>query len=341
MPVRHTLALTAEDTARFRAAFIDFARLELASGGPDHHVHEVADLCRSETCPPRDPAWFIGCYMGPYNIPGGVAIYDSWDRTSVRTDGPFPIEEWLRCHWAGIPIRRERRPCRSPKKMAVYLQSVAAWLDDLDPDATYEELWRSLDRVKYIGRYTGMKLLESLRRAGITEAEQPDVRAGKGGDWSPRLALSYLYPAHDEVLNRDSSKAAAEEVECLAATVFPEYREKAGIPDMYHFEVLLCDFKQAVDGKYYPGRPLDAELVQRAQASGYFGHSGATDAWLEILMKVRADRFPYEHLGEFADPPWYDRRKELGTTHELFGYWWSDLLFDYRATEDLGRPKER
>jgi len=292
---RYTLAKNEDDAVSFRNQFIAFSKAELATGGPDQHLQLIGVLGKKIS----DPAWLVGCYMAPYNVPGGLAINKSWTTPSSALDLDT-LSEWFAANWAGLPVRKERRPCRSPKKMAEYLNSYAKWEMNTLPgiaDADYETLWSSLKDVRFIGRYAGMKLLESLRRSDVIKAEMPDIRAGKGGDWSPRLALSYLYPEHDEVLNRDKSKAAGIIVNKFAASVYPYYKEAAGIPDMYTFEVLLCDFKQHLEGKYPPGKPLNSEFnhIEKIQSWPNFNDVDANQ-----IFELRKELFPHEYLREIS-----------------------------------------
>jgi len=333
--VRRTLSLTEADAIEHRRRFIEFSRLELATGGPDHHLYTIAKLAR-ETDDKRTAAWMIGCYMGPYNIPGGLVINNYWSASQVL-DGPVALEAWLRANWAGIPFRRERRPARAPHRLAPYLTSYATWLDWLfanGPETlTYNELWESLEDVKTIGRYSGMKLLEGLRRAGVTRAEMPDLRIGTGGDWSPRLSLSYMYPKYDELFNRTQGRVASKRIEQFADGLYRDYyKDEIDLPDVYHFEVLLCDYKQSVDGKYYPGRPLDSEIGQLYKARAAFP---AID--FDRVFEIRRELFDECYLGEYKNR-WSDRREALGETMNQHGYYWTDARYNYVPSLDLANP---
>lgn len=326
MPERHTLSRSDEDAQRYIKLFCEFSRLELGSGGPDHHLWLIGDLAR-QLAPDyyAERAWLVACYMGPYNVPGGLKI---WREFPVDRELDT-LEDWLRANWSEIPIRKERRPARSPAKLTEYLRSARAWVFDGSWDQhDFESVWISLEKVRYVGRYAGMKFIEGMRRANAgVVAKQPDIRAH--GAWSPRLALSYLLPFADQTLNRDPSAAASALAESLASGVYKALREDAGIPDIYHFEVLLCDFKQALDGHYYPGRPLDSELDQLAVAGDD----------RELILAARAARFPELFLGERQG--WSGRRKELGATITEHGYVWSDERYDYLKTHDLAKPVAR
>lgn len=284
---RHSLATTPEEAEAYASAFTEFALAEMATGGPDHHLRIIAELG-------LDDPWLICCYAAPYNCPGGLAIHDRWP-TPYDLGG---VEDWLRENWRGLPIRKERRPARSPAKMAECLISSASWASRTLPGlvrADYETLWSSLSEIKYTGRYLGMKLLEGLRRAGVIEATMPDIRAGCGADWSPRLALSHMYPEYDGILNLNGTKAAAKWVNDMAAEV---YRDRFSfIPDTYTFEVLLCDFKQHLEGKYDPGKPLRSELEHVRKVEAWPAFRGVD---LSGIYRLREELFPHYLLEEIT-----------------------------------------
>lgn len=296
---RYTLATDESMAKMYRERFIEFSKAELATGGPDQHLRIIGELGKRDE---YDASWLVGAYMAPYNVPGGLAIIDSWPNATYAYDAADldDLASWFKTNWPGFPVRKERRPCRSPYKMAEYLNSYARWSIDVLPkiaDANYETLWKSLDDVKYVGRYAGMKMLESLRRTGVIKAKMPDIRAGKGGDWSPRLALSYLYPEYDELLNRDHSSEAGIEINVFAEFVYPEFAQSAGIPDMYTFEVLLCDFKQHLEGKYPPGKPLNSEWNHIQKVKSWPGFASVNT---DVIIELRRELFPHEYLFEVS-----------------------------------------
>jgi hypothetical protein len=296
---RYTLAKDEDQAREYRRQFIEFSKAELLTGGPDQSITVIGELARRYV---TRPDWLVGCFMAPYTTPGALAIYDAWSDAEHALDiaDEQDIAVWFQDNWEGLPVRKERRPCRSPKKMAEYLASYARWSTNFLPkakDADYETLWRSLDGIKYIGRYAGMKLLESLRRGGIITAEMPDIRAGKGGDWSPRLAFSYLYPEFDLMLNRDSSQATAASINRIAGDIYPMYKTAAGIPDMYTFEVLLCDFAQHLKGTYPPGKPLNSEWNHLQKVESWLGFS-LVDT--DPIWRLRSELFPHEYLREIS-----------------------------------------
>jgi len=308
-------------------SFVSFSRSELSSGGPDHHLRTIADIARSRYGGPEERAWAVCCYAAPYNVPAGLAILDEWP-----LDRPLDgIEGWLVENWRGIPIRKEKRAVRSPAKMARHIRDLRAWASGIgaliDAAESFEDLWSSMRGVWGAGRYTSCKLLEGVRRAGVTSVPQPDIRPN--GAKYPRRALSFIHPEHAEELNATGTRTYDAFADGLArgtATAVPA-------PDVFTAEVLLCDWQQALRGSYYPGRPLDSEIDQARQVSEHFG----TD--LAALWDVRASLFPPEHLGEAQG--WSGRRKELGATWDDHGYWWSDLELDYVATADLADPVRR
>ncbi len=311
-------------------SFEDFSLKELDSGGPDHHITEIATLAHrhypeTDFEPHRvQRAWLVACYLGPYNVPGGLAIHQAFPAPQSVSGA----EGWFRGNWNHLPIRKERRPARSPARMAGYLATAAAWVDDLPPiDASFTELWDSLKRVQYVGRYSGSKLLEAMRRADVTFERQPDIRPA--GAKYPRRSLARLYPRYVEKLAGDRRRDD-DFVNTLAADVIA----RVGIPDMFTVETLLCDWNQSLNGSYYPGRPLDSELDQLEQAGPILSRSDR-----DVVFNARAALFPAVHLGELQG--WGGRRKELGRTPIDHFYVWTDRDLDYGATTDLASPVSR
>lgn len=275
-------------------------------------------------------AWLAGCYVGPYNEPTGEFIFNSWPggTKSFDSDG---FAKWVEDNWSALSIRQERRPVKSRAKFAQFFASYNAWLiggglERLKQADTLEKAWEETENIRFVGRYAGMKLLETLRRMIPMPWEFTDIRAD--GAWSPRLSLSYLYPEKDEWLNHTSGKKNAQAVNEWANEVYTDLF-KDFIPDVFHFEVLLCDYKQAVDGKYYPGRPLDS-------AMGHYDKVTQNGGSAPTFWDLRKSMFDHRLLGEFQG--WHGRREELGRTMIDHGYVWSDLKYDYRSMTSLSEP---
>lgn len=309
--------------------FVDFATEELRTGGPDHHMKQMVSLA-SNFPAYTTKAWLAGCYVGPYNEPTGEFIFNSWQGGAKNFDADG-FAKWVEDNWSALSIRQERRPVKSRAKFAKFFASYNDWIvgggiERLQQAPTLEKAWEETEKIRFVGRYAGMKLLETLRRMIPMPWTFTDIRSD--GAWSPRLALSYLYPEKDEWLNHTSGKKNAHEVNEWATNVFDTLFWDF-IPDLFHFEVLLCDYKQAVDGKYYPGRPLDSAMGHWTKVTQN-GGSASTFWELRELM------FDHRLLGEFRG--WHGRRKELGRTMIDHGYIWSDLTYNYSATTDFAEP---
>lgn len=313
MVVRRTRAETPEQAADYQAKFADFARYELRANGPDQHMWEAGLLAREAP----DPAWFIGCYMGPYHVPAGIVLTHAFPTRFdyLHTSNTL----WLQNNIFGkIAVRKERRPVMSAVKMNRYLHSFALWLTlpTFISNAPYTYLWDSLDRNVYgVGRYSMMRLLEGLREAGVIDARLPDVRFGRGGDWSPRLCLSYMFPQYDAELNggNRTGQFATEVAMGTHAQTFPF------VPSLYRFETLLCNFRQWLNGKYYIGRALDSELERIAEAEQNVPQLfGVADR--ETMYAARRKLFPAEMLGEVSG--WSGRRHEASGTFDTVPVPW-------------------
>ena len=105
--------------------------------------------------------------------------------------------------------------------------------------------------------------------------------------------------------------------------------------DPFTFEVLLCNYRQALKSKY-PGRGHDSELKYWHKARPYWEATGRRSLFLEARQAL----FDWRCLGEQAgwDPA---ARKELGDTWQKYGYFWSDLEYDFTRTTDLAHPVRR
>ncbi len=314
-------------------AFVNFSKYELLAGGPDPHMRLLGPMMRDLF--EEGKVWMIGCYMAGYNIPTAEILYNRFSPEYVRTDIE-EVERWLRENWKGLYIRRERRPVKSPKRLAQYLYSYAWWMEEefekLVKAKDFEEVWDGVGKIRYVGRYAQLKLCETLRRYTGVSLELPDVRA-KGG-WSPRIGLSYLYPSQAEALNGNDSVFNLQLATGLGVRTQELLRASDINVDMFHVEVLLCDYKQAWHGRQYPGRSNDSELEHYHTVYSYWGDSYDTK-----MFKARQDIMPGWALGENCG--WDGVRKPLTTVLREHGYTWSDSKYDYNATTDFANPVRR
>lgn len=136
------------------------------------------------------------------------------------------------------------------------------------------------------------------------------------------------------LLGGDSPSEVAQ-AEALAALCRAQLLERHGVhAEFYTLQVLLCEYKQYVRGKQFPGKSVDSELRYWDAA---YEHWGRELAERTIMFDVRKALFPEWALGEANG--WRADRKELGHTLPRHGYTWSDAIYDYHASKtDLGHP---
>jgi hypothetical protein len=328
MTVRKTIALTLADAAFHRDNFSLFCELELDAGGPDSHM-EIIGYTMGDL-PAAERIWRAGCSIAPYSVGAAAAIWREWNIRRVLTEGG-KLDDWVREHWRGLPIRRERRAVKSVPKLARCLREYARWAArGMARFASYDEAWESVrDEVTFFGRYATIKLLETLHRYCGLEPALGDIRPR--GAWSPRLTLSYMYPEFDRELNgKSDSPEVLGFVNRLATDTFYRVRERVGDRLTYFkLEVLLCNYRQALERKY-PGRVHDSELGLFKQAEVYWGADRLRRA--VDFYGARAALFPRRCLGELRG--WVGARDELN--YGDLGYMWSDVLYDFCATKQRG-----
>jgi hypothetical protein len=314
-------------------AFKEFVQYELLCGGPDPHMKLAQSIAGQLSADPVTRAWFIGCYIGPYNVPTGEAIFAEWPRPMAVLWGPTGFEEWVKEHWHDLVLRRERRPVRSSRKFVEHMLDYADWLvrpggfEALARSESFEESFEIVRQVRYNGRYATMKLYEALRRTcGLPKHEFTDIRPA--GGWSPRLALSWLFPIYAEYLNGNDCELNLGIAQGLAGNLRDILRDEGIDLDWFNLEVMLCDYKQAYDGKQYPGRAHDSELAHLRKVQAAFPNTTFR------TLDTRAMLFPNWALGEAQG--WNGRRDECSAVLGTYGYTWSDMLYDYIATWGSG-----
>jgi hypothetical protein len=324
--------------------FADFAKYEMAAGGPDPHMKLTAELCKIDGCNWEETAWRGLCYLGVYNVPTAEQIWNVWTFKKALKEGSKLFLPWFTEHWQGITMRRERKSARSPIKMSKYFETAAMWLNNLiaqkksgngwiagnkNISATerYEIAWEdvmSSDSIYSMGRYIGFKYLEyGIQYLGFP-IELNDIRA-KGG-WSPRACLAILWPEQAEVLlGNDSPEEIAIVDEYAKKTKERTLKEYGVNLSYYNLQVLLCDYKQCYVGKrQFPGRSQDSEIMYRKKIEPYW--KGKTKIW-----EGRANIFPPKVLGELNN--WWCVREELGKVLYDHGYMWTDLMYDYNLSK--------
>jgi len=168
----------------------------------------------------------------------------------------------------------------------------------------YDTVWvSSISNVKFYARYMAIKFLEYLGRTVNTDLILTDLRAG--GAWSPRRTLSWLYPDIKSLADKDdNSRNALDTVEyyaLLARTKLEAFGVKV---NFFQLQVMLCEFREALVGGYYPGASLDEELDYIAIA-----HKNPRPGFnTKPILEARKELFAHEHLGEVDG--WDGLRKE-------------------------------
>jgi len=301
----------AQDASFHRQKFVEFAQMELDTGGPDPHMAIVGASGY------KNMPWLIGCYVARYTVASAVALYHGrwWDPT------------WHMEHTSGLPIRRERRAVYPIVKTIACLQGLDRWIQNDWPRVreapSYEFAWKQVvSKIPFFGRYASIKFLEGLHRyAGFPHA-MPDIRPG--GAWSPILTLNLMQL---EPLPEKSPyllvNAVAEKWRLFVQSTLVGHEL-----DYFRYETLLCNYRQALEGKY-PGRPHDTELKYWIKAEYHWGDE------LEKQLPFRETRarlFNPKLLGELRG--WDGPREELEDTIVKYGYFWSDLKYDYQRSKD-------
>lgn len=283
-----------------------YAREEIAAGGPDPQIAIVADAL---VAVPGVRDWervvMAGQFVNCYTVAAASVQWRSWLGFGALTPS------WFESAWGPadrLPMRKERRPVKSPAKLSRCNDSWGRWTMSSWPTLRrkpYPVVYASvLDEVWGLGRYAAIKVLETLHRAGLVDYGIPDMRA-KGHPFG-RRALAALYPARAGDLDDDSARSVAV-AEGLAAEVRLWLADQGVDVSWYAIEVFLCTYRQALTGKY-PGRSQDRELAYWLAAEAVHGGPGSLDALLPFRA-IRSRLFDARYLGEVGG--WSGARPEL------------------------------
>lgn len=307
----------------YKKLFIRFCRLEVASGGPDPQMPVLAGLCAKSTLQER--YLLSGLYAMIYDVTSAEYVWRLMLDTSYK---PAKLIDQV---WDKIVIRNERRCVRTREKMTRCLAGYLQWMNGFKPATVgndYMAMWEQVTSVPYIGRYSAIKLIHTLRHTTGLPVLDPDIRPKDA--WSPRYSLSLIYPEHKKIMLDKSAPIA--EVNAIAAKALHLLQRKVdGKLTYYELQTMLCQFRECLKGnRFYPGRSHDEILDyynrMKRKRSGFSSQ----------LFSVRAKLFPSAHLGEFNG--WRGIRKELENTYKDYGYFWSDLKFDYKLTKEFAVP---
>lgn len=289
-----------------------FIRAEKDVGGPDCQFTLMLDHARHH--PPRrargvdedvDTVWLLGCYGAHHVAPSAYAVWERFGPTQALRH-PDKLRSWLKRHWDALPVRREMRSHRMLEKRTQCLLDFAKYaLSERWQKGDFDFLWDDTQKnVKYYGRYMSIKFLELLRRTVRPDVKSYDIRAQYA--WSPRECMALLYPEHRSWLadrHRNDTKTVVR-VEALATKIKRDLAEHGIKVSYFQLQGLLCNYKEMLYGRFYPGAGHDEELFYLAQ----FGKDFDTAPWYETRARI----FDHEYLGELARPKWNGIRPEVG-----------------------------
>ncbi len=282
--------------------FEKFCRAEMETGGPDPQIPTILRIVRnSSRSGDVDCIWIGGCYGAHHCVSSAFAVWENWTAIEVvKNQNNFL--EWLENYWDYLPVRPEMRSHRMLEKRHKCLVDFAhyALSQSWKYISDFDILWKDcIDNVKYFGRYMAIKFIEIGHQGNIFKPKMPDMRAQ--GAWSPRRTLGLLYPDIFSLSDRnDTSEAGYLMMETCAADAL-QYLSRLGINvNYFKLQVMLCEFREALEGTYYPGASLDEELGLISKTSKRFD--------VEEIFKVRKELFLHKYLGEIGG--WSDIRPE-------------------------------
>lgn len=309
--------------------FAEFVRaVELAGGTTPHVAMTVESMNRLDD--PLEKLWFAGCYALTYNWPAAERLF-----LETLIEQP-PDVEWLERHWAGIPLRKERkavfRKDYFARSAATYISFAESLAEDSGWPATYEEAFDLFNVSAFgMGRYIAIRWLEVMRRAFPERCAgwvMPSILSD--GGQHPRKALALMYPRDAEALLGGNSPRELGISDLTANMLMADLGVEYGIQtNFYELQSLLCEYKQSALGrKQYPGKSIDTEMDYWLRVQEHWGDPDSE------FFHVRASCFPEWSLGEVHG--WTGVRPELGRVLADFGYTWSDATYDYAQTRALG-----
>jgi hypothetical protein len=310
--------------------------VELAGGTTPHVAMTVESMFRLDD--PLEKLWFAGCYALTYNWPAAERLFLEWRPEDVNAIEMLP---WLEEHWAGLPLRKERKAVfRKPffaESAAAYATFAQRLLNDPNPWDTmdYTAAFTAFNAAtRYMGRYIAIRWLEVMRRAFGTPWEMPSILSD-GGEHS-RKTLALIYPADAEMLLKGNTARHIAVSDAAANRLRADLGVEYGIEtNFYELQSLLCEYKQSALGrKQYPGKSIDTEMDYFTRVYDHWGFDKQEES---TFLDVRALCFPEWSLGE-AHERWWGVRPELGAVLADFGYTWSDAVYDYPHTTDFSDP---
>lgn len=270
--------------------FAYFVKSELRAGGPDPQLDLLLHM--GQKADAIETMWLIGCYGAHHCVPSAYAVWRGWRPHEVH-DPKF--EQWLADHWGFLPVRPEMRSHRMVHKRARCLRDFADYAlgESWRRSENFDTLWaESTKSVLYYGRYMAIKVLEFMHRSIRPDARSYNIQAAQA--WSPRITLAQLFPEHELRLTdrKDNSQTTVGIAEELANLTIERLRSYDVRLSHFQLQVLLCEYREACEGTFYPGAGHDEELTYAAQV----GRGFLTDD----LFHSRAALFLPEFLGEIG-----------------------------------------
>lgn len=324
--------------------FTEFAVGKTLLGEPMAHGRTVLHLSREVD--QSELAWRLGLYLNAWSVVGSEVIWENWPLRKYEAD-PAGFKAWLADHFAGIHTRKERRCVRTPENFADAVESYHTWMttelprlvgDHAGPShEDYDAWWRSLNTVRYFGRYICANGLDAFRIAGFMRAELYELQT-IGNHQSPMRGLSLLRQEDaPDLLGGEGIRF----LNAIGAEVRQEVLRRGALPggwlSWFAFAALLCEYRQYYEwGAEYAGNSHDEEL---SYLSSRYGEYWKKRGFSSQIFAGRREIFPQECLGEIQG--WRGIREDVAWMLRNDGVVWSDLKYDYRATASSGRLVRR
>ncbi len=267
----------------------EFVKAETAAGGPDCQLHLLLELAPEANDIER--VWLAGAYGAHHCVPSAYAVWREFRPIEVAKD-PGRLFTWLQDNWAALPVRPEMRSHRMVAKRHQCLHDFAVYaLGESWRTGSYEYTWEdSIDSVKYMARYMGIKYLELLRRICRPDMILSDMRAKNA--WSPRIGLGLLWPEVAEVIadKDNNTKEAIALAENYATKTIQRLAENGVTNSYFQLQVELCNYREALVGGFAPG-------IGHAEEMDYI-KIAETKFDMQHVWDTRKRIFKPEYLGE-------------------------------------------
>lgn len=335
--------------------FADFAKNKAIVKEPSPHMQMIGLLTEGKS--KEDVVWFSGLYAAFYNIPSAMVMFKEWP-WELAVQEPEAVAFWVHEHWRGLATRTERRTVRTPDKMAECILSYIQWAkkdfpqyirqtsflgSQQEEDDAYDEIWQDSDKkLRYMGRYIIIRLLEALHRFAGLKPRLYDIRSI--GGWSPKRALALLYPENMSVLLSSDTKTNVQLVDAMAWAAMGRFKSQFNVTmSPYVFAALLCEYRVAYENRrQYPGWTIDQEPAYWYKIKSYWEMTKGLPFIHEVerqFTDVRKALFSEHCLGELNG--WSGTRVEPRSVMRDHSYNWNDQYYKYNETTDFSQPVAR